>query len=84
MFFCVCLSFLYACFQGTDLFTSVNFVIPGSLLPFKKEIVEIFRKEKAVLFRKQRYAKVFRDISIEPIFSNRRSIKNLVVKPKIV
>ena len=82
--FCV---FLYACmlaFQGTDLSNSVNFVIPGSLLPFKKEIVEIFRKEKAVMFRKQRYAKVFRDICIEPIFSNRRSIKNLVVKTKIV
>ena len=69
-------------FQETDLFTSVNFVIPGSLLPFKKEIVEIFRKEKTILFRKQRYAKVFRDISIEPIFSNRRSIKKFGSKNK--
>ena len=49
--------------------------MPGSLLPFKKEIVDIFRNEKQILFRKQRYAKVFRDISNEPIFSNRNSIK---------
>ena len=75
---------LYFVFQETDPFSSVNLILPGSLLPFKKEIVEIFRKEKAVLFRKQRYAKIFRDISIEPIFSNRSSIKNLVVKAKIV
>ena len=70
-------------FQETDPFSSDNTVMLGSLLPFKKEIVDIFRKEKQILFRKQRYAKVFRDISIEPIFSNRRSIKNLVVKTKI-
>ena len=66
------LSFMLV-FQETDPFTSVNMVMPGSLLPFKKGIVDIFRKEKSILFRKQRYAKVFRDISIEPIFSNRKS-----------
>ena len=36
-------------FQETDPFTSVNMVMPGSLLPFKKEIGEIFRKEKSIL-----------------------------------
>ena len=74
---------LYFVFQETDPFSSVNLILPGSLLPFKKEIVNIFRNEKQILFRKQRYAKVFRDISIEPVFSNRSSIKNLVVKTKI-
>ena len=74
---------LYFVFQETDPFSSVNLILPGSLLPFKKEIVNIFRNEKQILFRKQRYAKVFRDISIEPVFANRSSIKNLVVKTKI-
>ena len=80
--FCLFLC-LYFVFQETDPFSSVNLILPGSLLPFKKEIVNIFRNEKQILFRKQRYAKVFRDISIEPVFSNRSSIKNLVVKTKI-
>ena len=70
-------------FQETDPFSSVNMVMSGSLLTFKKEIVEIFRNEKQILYRKQRNAKVFRDIGIEPIFSNTSSIKNLVVKTKI-
>ena len=74
---------LYFVFQETDPFSSVNLILPGSLLPFKKEIVSIFRNEKQTLFRQQRYAKVFRDISIEPVFANRSSIKNLVVKTKI-
>ena len=46
-------------FQEIDPFSSVKMIMPGSLVPFKKEIVEIFRKEKQILFRKQRYAKVF-------------------------
>ena len=74
---------LYFVFQETDPFSSVNLILPGSLLPMKKEIVNVFRNEKQILFRKQRYAKVFRDIRIEPVFANRSSIKNLVVKTKI-
>ena len=81
LFFCVS-SFCFA-FQETDPFNQINLVVPGSLLPFKKEINEIFEKEKQVLFRKKRYAKVFRDVSILPIFSNRKNLKNLVVKTKI-
>ena len=80
MFLCFCVFLFIFVFRKTDPFNSVNMIMPGFLLPFKKEIVEIFRKEKQILFRKQRYAKVFRDVSIEPIFSNRSSIKNLVVK----
>ena len=55
-------------------------ILPGS---FKKEIVNIFRNEKQTLFRKQRYAKLFTDISVEPVFANRSSIKKMVVKTKI-
>ena len=83
LFFCVASSFCSFAFQETDPFNQVNLVIPGSLLPFKKEIVNIFEKEKLILFRKKRYAKVFRDISILPIFSNRKNLKNLVVKTKV-
>ena len=83
MFLCFCVFLFMFVFQKIDPFSGVNMIMPGSLLPFKKEIVDIFRKEKQILFRKQRYAKVFRDISIAPIFSNRRSIKNLLVKSKI-
>ena len=82
LFFCVSSLFCFA-FQETDPFNQINLVIPGSLLPFKKEINEIFEKEKQAPFRKKRYAKVFRDVSILPIFSNRKNIKNLVVKTKI-
>ena len=81
LFFCV--SSFCSAFQETDSFNQINLVVPGSLLPFKKEINEIFEKEKQVLFRKKRYAKVFRDVSILPIFSNRKNLKNLVVKTKI-
>jgi len=38
----------------------VNLVIPGSLLPLKTEVVNIFEKEKQKLFRKERFAKVFK------------------------
>ena len=75
LFFCVS-SFCFA-FQETDPFNQINLVVPGSLLPFKKEINEIFEKENQALFRKKRYAKVFRDVSILPIFSNRKKLKKL-------
>ena len=75
LFFCVSSSFCSFAFQETDPFNRVNLVIPGSLLPFKKEINSIFEKEKQNLFRKKRYAKVFRDKCILPIFSKRKNQK---------
>ena len=71
-------------FQEEDEFNRISLVLPGSLLPFKNEVVNIFEKEKHKLFTpKERYAKVFRNISISAIFANRSNIKRLVVKTKI-
>ena len=80
----VFLFFFSACiFQEEDEFNQISLVLPGSLLPFKNEVVNIFEKEKHKLFRKERYAKVFRNISISAIFANRSNIKRLVVKTKM-
>ena len=70
-------------FQEEDEFNRISLVLPGSLLPFKNEVVNIFEKEKHKSCRKERYAKVFRNISISAIFANRSNIKRLVVKTKI-
>ena len=80
-----CSSFLFsACiFQEEDEFNRISLVLPGSLLPFKKEVLNIFENEKHKLFRKERYAKVFRNINISAIFANRSNIKRQVVKTKI-
>ena len=81
---CVFVLFFFVCiFQEEDSFNQINLLVPGSLLPFKKEVVEIFENEKHKLFRKERYAKVFRNIRISAIFKNRSNEKNLVVKTKI-
>ena len=76
--------FFFSCiFQEKDEFNRINLVLPGSLLPLKNEVVTIFENEKQKLFRKKRYAKVFRNISISAIFTNRSNVKKLVVKTKI-
>ena len=79
--FCVLLFCLH--FQEEDSFNQINLVVPGSLLPVKKEVAEISENEKQKLFRKEIYAKVFRNIRINAIFKNRSNLKNLVVKTKI-
>ena len=84
MFFCSSFLFSACIFQEEDEFNQISLVLPGSLLPFKNEVVKIFfEKEKHKLFRKERNAKVFRNISIPAIFANRSNIKRLVVKTKI-
>ena len=80
---CFCSSFFCFLFQEEEDFNQVNLVIPGSLLPLKNEVVNIFEKEKQKLFRKERFAKVFKNISISAIFLNRKNLKKLVVKTKI-
>ena len=80
---CFCALLFFAFFQEEDSFNQINLVLPGSLLPFKDEVVKIFEKEKQKLFRKERYAKVFKNISISAIFKNRSNLKNLIVKTKI-
>ena len=62
----------------------LNFVLPGSLLTFKKEISEIFRLEKARLINNLRFQKVFAKIDIQPVFINRPNLKKLIVRTKIV
>ena len=62
----------------------VNLVLPGTLLPFKKEISNIVRVEKANFLSKKRFANVFADIEIQPVFSNRANLKKLVVRTKVV
>jgi len=79
---CALLFFCFL-FQEEEDFNQVNLVIPGSLLPLKTEVVNIFEKEKQKLFRKERFAKVFKNISISAIFLNRKNLKKLVVKTKI-
>ena len=80
-----CSSFLFSdcIFQEEDEFNRINLVLPVSLLPLKNEVVTFFENEKQKLLRKKRYAKVFRNISISAIFTNRSNVKKLVVKTKI-
>ena len=61
-----------------------NLVLPSMLMPFKKEISNIFRVEKANFLSKKRFANVFADIEIQPVFSNRANLKKLVVRTKVV
>ena len=62
----------------------VNLVLPGSLMPFKKDITNIFRVEKVNFWSKKRFANVFADLEIQPVFLNRANLKKLVVRTKIV
>ena len=79
----VVFALLFSVEQEEDDFNQVNLVIPGSLLPLKNEVVNIFEIEKQKLFRKERFSKVFKNISISAIVLNRKNLKKLVVKTKI-
>ena len=59
-------------------------MLPGTLMPFKKEISNIFRLEKANFLSKKRFANVFADIEIQPVYQNRANLKKLVVRTKVV
>ena len=73
----------YPLFQEEDSFEQVNLIIPGSLVCFKKEIGIIFEKEKRMLNKKKRFEKIFRNVKIKPVFTNRNSLKKLIVKTKL-
>ena len=47
--------------------------LPGSLLPFKKEIRGIFRLEKAKFIYNQRFSKYLQNN--RPVFTNRANLK---------
>ena len=53
-------------------------------MPFKKDISNIFRVEKANFLSKKRFANVFADLEIQPVYLNRANLKKLVVRTKIV
>ena len=61
-----------------------NLVLPGMLMPFKKEIANIFRLEKNNFLCKKRFADVFANIEIQPVYQNRANLKKLVVRTKVV
>ena len=71
----------FNCFQALG---KVNFVLLGTLMPLKKEISNIFRLEKANFLSKKRFANVFADIEIQPVYQNRANLKKLVVRTKVV
>ena len=53
-------------------------------MPFKKEIANIFSSEKTNFLYKKRFADVFANIEIQPVFQNRANLKKLVVRTKLV
>ena len=70
-------------FQAKDSSEQLNLILPGSLLPFKQQIGKMFEKELEVLCKKSRFEKIFRNIKIKPVFTNRTNVKKLIVKTKI-
>ena len=73
----------YPLFQEEDSFEQVNLIVPGSLVCFRNEIEKIFEKEKLLLYKKKRFEKIFRKVNIKPVFTNRNSLKKLIVKTKL-
>ena len=53
-------------------------------MPYKKEIAHIFSLEKTNFLCKKRFANVFANIEIQPVFQNRANLKKLVVRTKLV
>ena len=62
----------------------LNTVLPESLLPYKKEVCEIFRGEKAKFMFNPRFQKAFASTDIQPVFMNRPNLKKLIVRTKLV
>ena len=62
----------------------LNLVLPGSLLPYKKEIGEIFRVEKAKFLNIHRFCKAFATTDIQPGFMNRPKSEKTDCKNKLV
>ena len=75
--------FFYPLFQGEDSIEQLNLIVPGSLICFKQEIGNLFEKEIRLLSKKSRFEKIFRNVKIKPVFTNRNSLKKLIVKTKL-
>jgi hypothetical protein len=61
-----------------------NLVLPGTLMPFKKEIAHIFNSENTNFLCKKRFSDAFANIEIQPVYQNRANLKKLVVRTKVV
>ena len=81
----VCFCF-FICSQGTILEETedqLNFILPGCLLPYQKEIKNLFFCEKQKFLRNKRFSAVFAKTSFNPVFTNRNSLKKLISKTKV-
>ena len=76
--------FFYPLFQEEDSIEQLNLNVPGSLICFKQEIGNLFEKEIRLLSKKSRFEKIFRNVKIKPVFTNRNSLKKLIVKTKLL
>ena len=61
----------------------LNFILPGCLIPFQKEIKRLFVKEKMKFLRNKRFSIIFSKCSLKPVFKNRDNLKKLISKTKI-
>ena len=75
--------FFYPLFQEENSLEQLNLIVPGSLICFKQEIGNLFEKEIRLLSKKSRFEKIFRNVKIKPVFTNRNSLKKLIVKTKL-
>ena len=62
----------------------LDLIIPGCLLPYQKDIKQLFFSEKQKFLNNKRFAAVFAKTSINPVFKNRDRLKKLISKTKIV
>ena len=61
----------------------LNFILPGCLIPFQKEIKRLFLREKLKFLRNKRFSLIFSNSSLKPVFKNRDNLKKLISKTKI-
>ena len=61
-----------------------NLVLPGTLMPYKKDIARIFNSEKTNFLSKKRFNNVFANIEVQPVYQNRANLKKLIVRTKLV
>ena len=81
--FCFCFSVLLQVQIQEDKEDQLNFILPGCLLPFQKEINSLFFVEKQRFLRNKRFFDVFSKTSLKPVFRNRNNLKKLISKTKI-
>ena len=63
-------------FQAEELFERLNLIVPGSLLPFKKEINLLFEKERITLCKQSRIDKIFKLVKIKPVLKTGATLKS--------